>query len=102
MTSARKLPRREPIVVFLLVTVALLAGQSHAASAALVSASPFNGPTGIAACGPHIWVTNVSGDSVTELNAVDGTVVQEIGSARGNFAAPMGISQRRWASRQMA
>jgi streptogramin lyase len=92
VTTARKLPRSAPIGVFLLATMALLAGQSHTASAALVSASPFNGPTGIATCGSDIWITNVSGDSVTELNAVDGSVIQEIGNAGGNFAQPMGIA----------
>jgi DNA-binding beta-propeller fold protein YncE len=38
----------------------------------------FYGPYGVAFDGTHIWVTNYGGNSVTELNAADGSWVQTL------------------------
>jgi len=41
-----------------------------------VLAGGFNGPNAIASDGTDIWVANAAGDSVTELNASDGSLVR--------------------------
>jgi hypothetical protein len=38
----------------------------------------FKGPWGIASGDNHIWVANSGGNSVTELNASDGSLVRVI------------------------
>lgn len=65
---------------------------SNAASAAQVGPAVFNGPTGIATCGSHVWVTNASGNSVTELNKSNGEQVQVISSASSDLSEPMGVA----------
>ena len=92
MRAGLKFVLGELTVVLTLVVLTLVAVDGRPASAATVAPSSFSGPTGVAACGAHVWVTNVTGDSVTELNASDGTVAQVIGSGRGHFAEPMGVA----------
>ena len=36
----------------------------------------FNSPLGVSSDGTHVWVANVQGNSVTELDASDGALVQ--------------------------
>ncbi len=74
-----------------LAIVASLLG-SDVASAGQVGAADFNGPTGITTCGSHVWVTNVSGDSVTEFEASSGARDQIISSALNIFSEPTGIA----------
>jgi hypothetical protein len=52
----------------------------------------FNQPDGIAFDGTHLWVTNSSGDTVTEFNSSDGSLVQNIGPTPYGFSQPDGIA----------
>ena len=77
---------------FALIAFASLLIGGRAASAAQIQRSAFNGPTGIAICGSHVWVTNASGNSLTELNAVNGERVQVMDGPASEFYEPMGIT----------
>ena len=48
----------------------------------------FDSPGGIAVDGGHVWVANERGDSVTELNAGDGSLVQTLSGDRYGFDYP--------------
>jgi DNA-binding beta-propeller fold protein YncE len=68
-----------------------------AATGALVqvisgSSYGFDNPAGIASDGTHVWVTNESGDSVTELDAATGALVHVLGGPRYGFDDPAGIA----------
>jgi hypothetical protein len=52
----------------------------------------FDGPTGLAIDGPHLWVTNSDGNSVTELNASDGSWIRTVFGASYDFNGPWSIS----------
>ncbi len=52
----------------------------------------FSDPCRIAVDGAHVWVTNYGSDSVTELNASDGSWVQTLAAANYGFSAPGGIA----------
>ena len=52
----------------------------------------FNAPNRIAADSDHIWVTNPPGNSVTELNASDGSLVRILSGAGYGFGGPVGIA----------
>jgi len=54
----------------------------------------FEGPDGIASDGTHIWVTNGAGNgnSVTELNASDGSLIRILAGASYRFDGPGGIA----------
>lgn len=83
-------PASVPAVGVVALILALFVG--NAASASPQPNTSFNGPTDIAACGPHLWVTNVSGNSVTEINASTGAIDRIINTAANGFSEPMGIS----------
>ena len=51
----------------------------------------FNGPDAIAVDGPDLWVANAVGNSVTELNASDGSWVRTL-TATWGFEQPDGIA----------
>ena len=55
----------------------------------------FNAPSGIAFDGTHIWVTDFSGDSLTELNADDGSFVRKVSGPAYGFNAPVRDRLRR-------
>jgi hypothetical protein len=60
-------------------TIALGAGALGAgAPTAAAASSAFADPGGIATDGTHVWVTNNTGHSVTELSATTGALVQVI------------------------
>jgi DNA-binding beta-propeller fold protein YncE len=52
----------------------------------------FNAPNRVAADGTHVWVTNPPGNSVTELNASNGSPVQVLAGAGYGFAGPWGMA----------
>jgi hypothetical protein len=52
----------------------------------------FNEPYGVAFDGSHIWVTNSNGNSVTELNASDGSLVQTLSGGSYGFNGPEGVA----------
>ena len=52
----------------------------------------FNEPDGIAFDGTHIWATNWSGDSVSELDASDGDLVQTFSGGSYGFNEPDGVA----------
>ena len=53
------------------------------------SAYGFDAPDAISCDGTHVWVANGDGDSVTELDAATGALVQVI---KGSFKEPVAIS----------
>jgi outer membrane protein assembly factor BamB len=70
-------------------------------SAALVGLSPagaasrighFAEPVAIAESGSHVWVANVFGNSVTELNAATGSVIRVIDAPADDFATPIALA----------
>ena len=52
----------------------------------------FDAPNRIAADSNHVWVTNPPGNSVTELNARDGSWVATLTGASHGFDGPVGIA----------
>jgi hypothetical protein len=52
----------------------------------------FTTPTDIAVRGGDVWVTNIYGNSVTELNASNGDWIQTIGGSSYGFNQPSGIA----------
>jgi YVTN family beta-propeller protein len=55
----------------------------------------FNSPAGVAFDGSHIWVTNATGASVTELNASTGAWIRTLATPFGGtyaFSVPEGIA----------
>jgi hypothetical protein len=51
----------------------------------------FNNPVGITFDGAHLWITSIGGDSVTEVNASDGSLVQVLPPTYF-FRSPFGIA----------
>ena len=71
--------------------------ESHGSSASIArvysaASYGFKAPNRIAADGTHVWVTNPPGNSVTELNASDGSWVATLTGARYGFNGPVGIA----------
>ena len=58
----------------------------------VVSGDGLDGPDSICVLGNEIWVTNLYGDSVTELNARNGSRIRVIKSKSDGFSAPTGIT----------
>jgi hypothetical protein len=56
------------------------------------SAYGFNEPNAIAFDGTHLWVTNAGGNSVTEINAGNGSVVRVLSASAYGFNAPYAIA----------
>jgi hypothetical protein len=52
----------------------------------------FHDSRDIAFDGTHLWVTNFARNSVTELNASDGSLVRVLSGARYRFSRPSGIA----------
>jgi len=70
---------------------------SHGPSAAIArvysgASYGFNAPNRIADDGTHVWVTNPPGNSVTELNASDGSLVRTLTGASYGLDGPVGIA----------
>ena len=64
---------------------------SSAVSASQLALAHFRGPSGIATCGSHVWVTNAAGDSVTEL-ASDGRYLRTVADVSTMRTEPMGVA----------
>lgn len=62
------------------------------ASATTVSIPYFRTPDAIAVSGSHAWVANLLGNSVTELNVSDGSLVRVINAKADEFHRPTGIA----------
>jgi outer membrane protein assembly factor BamB len=73
-----------------LVSVATLTGASSAGAA--TRSRHFAEPLAIAVDHSHVWVANVSGNSVTELNAKTGSVIRVIDARADDFATPIAIA----------
>ena len=58
----------------------------------VVTGDGLNGPDSICVLGKEIWVTNLFGNSVTELSARDGSLIRVIQSKSDGFSAPTGIT----------
>jgi uncharacterized caspase-like protein/outer membrane lipoprotein-sorting protein len=52
----------------------------------------FDGPSAIAADGAHIWVVNPGSNSVTDLNASDGSLLKTLSAASYGFSNPDAIA----------
>jgi hypothetical protein len=52
----------------------------------------FNAPVGVASDGKHLWFTNFSGNSVTEVNASDGSWVQTLSGGSYGLNYPYHIA----------
>lgn len=52
----------------------------------------FNGPLDSVFDGVHIWITNNGNDTVTGINACDGSFFMNLSGAPYNFATPVGIA----------
>jgi DNA-binding beta-propeller fold protein YncE len=52
----------------------------------------FNSPASVSSDGSHVWVANGIGNSVTELNAATGALVQVISGSKYKFKHPVAVS----------
>jgi hypothetical protein len=52
----------------------------------------FSGPQGLASDGTHVWVTNTTGNTVTELDAATRQPVRQIAGPQYQFDEPAGIA----------
>ena len=52
----------------------------------------FDSPAGVASDGTHVWVTNATGKSVTELDASTGALVQVLSETSYKFSTPTGVT----------
>src|SRR6185437_6985095 len=52
----------------------------------------FGAPNSVTAAGGRIWVTNASGNSVTEINAANGAVVRVISGAKYQLRQPIALT----------
>lgn len=66
----------------------MAAGSGHCPAAITDSTAQ----SGIAVDGTHIWVTNYNGNSVTELNASDGSWIRTVSGPEYGFNTPDGIT----------
>jgi DNA-binding beta-propeller fold protein YncE len=74
--------------IFIILALSAIDGIPVSASTNVANLS---GPQGIVAAGSKVWVTNSGNNSVTELNAFNGSVVRII-KARGDFNTPESIA----------
>jgi hypothetical protein len=56
------------------------------------SAVDFDGPSGVAVGGGHVWVANRNGNSVTEVNPATGAVVRVLSASAYRFDEPAGVA----------
>jgi hypothetical protein len=70
--------------------LALCANTAPADAASHIS--HFSEPVAIAEGGSHVWVANVFGNSVTELNAKTGSVIRVIDASADDFATPIALA----------
>jgi DNA-binding beta-propeller fold protein YncE len=60
--------------------------------AAPKSSSSFDEPVAIAASGSHVWVANVGGNSVTELDSATGKIVRVINAPADGIKTPVALA----------
>src|SRR5579863_9252342 len=78
--------------------IAVAASGAGAAAASDALSGPgvfgwgFNGPVAVSSDGTHVWVANFDSDSVTELDAATGALVQVITGSSYQFHSPAAIS----------
>jgi DNA-binding beta-propeller fold protein YncE len=77
-----------------LVAGALVIGSStrNSSSASTSRASEFDAPSGLAFGGGHLWVTNLAGNSVTEIDPSAGTWIRTLRASSYGFKAPIAIA----------
>jgi DNA-binding beta-propeller fold protein YncE len=52
----------------------------------------FSSPHGVAFDGAHLWITNLGGNSVTEIDPANGALVRVVSGAAYDFSSPQGIA----------
>ena len=52
----------------------------------------FNGPQAVASDGTHLWVMNAGGNSLTELNLSNGSLVRVVSGASYGFNGPAALA----------
>jgi hypothetical protein len=75
-------------------TALLLQGPAWPPGLGIVDSGPrfhLSGPQALAFDGTHLWVANQAGNSVTELNASDGSFVQNLSGGSYNFQTPVAL-----------
>jgi hypothetical protein len=77
--------------IAVVVLAAGFAGAFGAAPAGATSPYGFNRPTGIAVNAGHLWITNFSGNSVTETSST-GQWMRTLSGAQYGFSLPSGIA----------
>lgn len=90
MRSTRRLSVRRALEVAVLATVLAIPGVA-AASGGPAAGSLFDVPSGIAAIGPWIVVTNHGSGTLTVLSARDGALVAMVPKGRVGVGTPTGI-----------
>ena len=80
------------LVTGAVVVSALLSLGAPPVLTASASDGVFNYPAAVAVSGTHVWIANFRGDSVTELNASNGSLVHVINATTDGFNAPRGVS----------
>jgi outer membrane protein assembly factor BamB len=64
----------------------------NSASASTFRASEFDAPSGLAFASGHLWVANLAGNSVTEIDPSAGTWIRTLSARRYGFNAPIAIA----------
>jgi len=77
-------------VLALALMTALWCGEAPATAAPRTG--HFTEPLAIAVDGSHVWVANVFGNSVTELNAKTGSIIRVISARADGFKTPIAIA----------
>jgi hypothetical protein len=81
------------VYVLLSVTAgAVSRGRSHDAERTVPTVSYFEDPDALAVAGSHVWVVNLAGNSVTELEANTGKLIRVINAKADDFHHPDGIA----------
>jgi outer membrane protein assembly factor BamB len=78
-------------VMLAVVVVAVMLCALTAFAASRKTAS-FDEPLGVAVSAGRVWVTNVAGNSVTELNAANGSVLRVFNASKYGFKTPIAVS----------
>lgn len=86
-TSVRKnFSEHSGLVVILITLIVLQVGFTDASGA--LGYRKFYEPDAIVVNGPHIWIANVSGNSITEIKASNGSFVREVTSSSDRLNSP--------------
>jgi DNA-binding beta-propeller fold protein YncE len=79
-------------VVAALMSCSLMVVMFSSPSPASASVGAFSGPASVAVSGTHVWVANYEGNSVTELNASNGSLLRVINATADGFNFPTSVA----------